>query len=245
MATIAIINTLTLASIGWSIWVRRITWTCRWELTVTLGITLDGIGLLLTTVAKPVANRLLHSMIGIWNVSTIFSHICFVSSACLIAYSLLSRLATDDDLHRMFTRWVKRPATLAVIAMMAVFTAGDIGAQAAALTYPTPWVFAYRAIVFATMIYLLGYACVALLTLRRYRRHRVVADLYLVACMCGMVSCLVRLAYLPTMPDRPQFGDLLAVGLSTLWLAGYALTASWSWRRKTQEFRRVRDVVVS
>ena len=38
---------ITLACIGWSLWIRRVTWHCRWEVAATLNIALQGLAVLL------------------------------------------------------------------------------------------------------------------------------------------------------------------------------------------------------
>jgi len=39
--------TITLACIGWSLWIRRVTWHCRWEVAATLNIALQGLAVAL------------------------------------------------------------------------------------------------------------------------------------------------------------------------------------------------------
>ena len=33
---LATLLAITIACIGWSLWIRRVTWTCRWEVAATL-----------------------------------------------------------------------------------------------------------------------------------------------------------------------------------------------------------------
>ena len=42
---------LTLASISWSLWIRRVTWNCRWEVAATLNIALQGCAIALMSPA--------------------------------------------------------------------------------------------------------------------------------------------------------------------------------------------------
>jgi len=38
---------VTLASVAWSLWIRRLTWHCRWEVAATLNIALQGLAVAL------------------------------------------------------------------------------------------------------------------------------------------------------------------------------------------------------
>ena len=39
---LTILLLITLASVLWSLWIRRVTWHCRWEVAATLNIALQG-----------------------------------------------------------------------------------------------------------------------------------------------------------------------------------------------------------
>jgi hypothetical protein len=57
---------ITLACIGWSLWIRRVTWHCRWEVAATANIALQGAAVLL--MSPFAANTLgvgLHNLTGV------------------------------------------------------------------------------------------------------------------------------------------------------------------------------------
>jgi hypothetical protein len=242
--TTAIFNLIALTAIGYALWVRRITWTCRWEIAVTLGITLDGVGLFLTTPAgQGTVGRALRTVTGQTYLATTLGHLCIVASAAALSYSLLSRLSTDDGLHRSFTRWVKRPTVTAALVLLAVFSLGNLGSSGLE-RLETVWTHFYWIVLAVTLTYLFGYAGIALWHLRRYPRHRVVANLYLVACGSGLIATTARLAWL--LPaESTDSASMIAVMFGSLWLTGFAVGAAVSWKRKTSEFKTLRAVVAA
>ena len=47
---LATLIAITLGCIGWSLWIRRVTWSCRWEVAATLNIALQGLAVILENV---------------------------------------------------------------------------------------------------------------------------------------------------------------------------------------------------
>ena len=43
---LAVLIVITLGCIAWSLWIRRVTWSCRWEVAATLNIALQGAAVL-------------------------------------------------------------------------------------------------------------------------------------------------------------------------------------------------------
>lgn len=66
---LASLITITIACIAWSLWIRRVTWTCRWEVAATLNITLQGAAvLLMSPLASQTLGHGLYALTGKQNV---------------------------------------------------------------------------------------------------------------------------------------------------------------------------------
>ena len=62
---LATLLAITIACIGWSLWIRRVTWTCRWEVAATLNIALQGLAvLLMSPLASETVGHWLHALTG-------------------------------------------------------------------------------------------------------------------------------------------------------------------------------------
>lgn len=238
---------IALASIAWSLWVRRITWTSRWESAATLSVALQGLGLILVTpVGTATVGRALHRIMGQKNLEFPVGHTCLILAAAALVYSVLDRIYDDDEeLRESFKQWVERPITLTIMGLLAVFSIGGIGAAVAMHGQrPGMWMNVYWALLCGTLIYLLTYACRALLILRKDWRQRRVADLYLAACASGVLACASRMitTLIPPVQERTLVN--IAVGvLGCMWLGGFALASSYSWRQKNRPFERLGEAV--
>ena len=114
---------ITLASIGWSLWIRRVTWHCRWEVAATLNIALQGSAVaLMSPLAAETLGVALHNITGEWNLQNYIGHDCYIVAASAIVYNAVGRLEDDDALQRSFKQWVERPATLCIPLLLATFT---------------------------------------------------------------------------------------------------------------------------
>ena len=110
---------LTLACAAASLWTRRLTWGCPWEVAPTLGIALYSVGAVLTSpLATTITGRALHAVTGIWHLNDYLGHICYIGAAGAIVYAALSRLV-DDDILRASIRRLELSAILVVTAMLA------------------------------------------------------------------------------------------------------------------------------
>jgi hypothetical protein len=65
---LATLIAITLGCIGWSLWIRRVTWSCRWEVAATLNIALQGFAvILMSPFASETLGHWLHALTGMWN----------------------------------------------------------------------------------------------------------------------------------------------------------------------------------
>ncbi len=241
MAVCALI-TITLACIAWSLWIRRLTWSCRWEIAATLNIALQGAAvLLMSPLASETVGQLLHSLTGVWNLEDYIGHDCYVVAASAIVYNALGRLQDDAALQSSFKQYVERPSTVCIPVLLATFSVGNGAAiyRPDFFTVPTDfWLSTYWLVLCGTLIYLLGYGARAMLVLRRDPRSRRIANVYLAASACGIVACTVRIitAYVP--PIQALEGGSLVWFFACTCGAGFALASAHSWRIKTKWFTR-------
>jgi hypothetical protein len=240
---LATLLAITIACIGWSLWIRRVTWTCRWEVAATLNIALQGAAvLLMSPFASETLGHWLHALTGKWNLEDYLGHDCYIVAASAIVYNTLGRLADDDAMQRSFKQYVERPATLCIPLLLVTFSIGN-GAHIYAadfFTVPTDfWLNLYWLLLCGTLIYLLVYGIRATLVLRKDPRSRTIANFYLAASVCGILACIVRIttAYAPAL--QTVAGSTLVWVFACMCGAGFALASAHSWRIKTKWFTKV------
>jgi hypothetical protein len=234
--------TVTLLCMAWSLWIRRVTWSCRWEIAATLNIALQATAvLLMSPFASETVGHWLHSLTGMWNLEDYIGHDCYVVAASAIVYNALGRLQDDNAMQTAFKQYVERPATLCIPLLLTTFSMGN-GARiyrADFFTVPTDgWLSAYWLILCGTLIYLLGYGSRALLVLRRDPRSRRIATVYLVASASGIIACTIRIITAFIRPLQELEGGTLVWFFACSCGAGFALAAAHSWRIKTRWFTR-------
>jgi hypothetical protein len=232
---------VTLASIGWSLWIRRVTWRCRWEVAATLNIALQGLAVaLMSPLAAQTIGVALHRVTGEWNLQNYVGHDCYIVAASAIVYNAVGRLEDDHALQASFKQYVERPATLCIPLLLATFNLSR-GSK----VYTTDffamhtdfWLSVYWILLTGTLGYLLVFGSRALLVLRQDPRSKNVANAYLIASASGISACAVRM----TTALIPQLQSGLTSGL--VWLfacgcgAGFALTSAYSWQEKVKWFQ--------
>src|SRR5579875_1445490 len=181
---------LTLSSISWSLWIRRVTWHCRWEVAATLNIALQGCAVVL--MSPPVSATLgvaLHDLTGNWNIEDYLGHDCYIVAASAIVYNALGRLADDDTMQASFKQYVERPATLCIPVLLATFSVsrGSKVYQADFFALSTDfWLSVYWLVLCGTIADLLSFGGRALLVLRKDPQSRRIANVYLGASASGI-----------------------------------------------------------
>ncbi len=240
--TVTILITITMMCIGWSLWIRRVTWSCRWEVAATLNIALQGGAvLLMSPMASETLGPVLFRLTGKWNLEDYLGHDLYIVAASAIVYNAMGRLQDDDAMRLSFKQYVERPATLCIPLLLATFSMGNGAAVYRADFFQVPtdiWLSLYWILLCGMLIYLLCYGARAMLVLRRDPRSRFIATVYLIASASGMLACGVRI----TTSLIPQLQPLENGRL--VWLfactcgAVFALTAAHSWRVKSRGFQR-------
>jgi hypothetical protein len=239
---LATLIALTICCITWSLWIRRVTWTCRWEVAATLNIALQGAAvLLMSPLASATLGQALHALTGRWNLEDYIGHDCYVVAASAVIYNALGRLQDDNAMQASFKQYVERPATLCIPLLLAAFSLGNGAAIYRPDFFDVPtdfWLRIYWLLLCVTLIYLLVYGSRALLVLRKDPRSRRIANIYIASSAFGITACIIRIttAYFPSVQA--------VEGGSLVWLfacacgAGFALTSAYSWRIKTRWFSR-------
>ena len=240
MAQAALIA-ITLGCIAWSLWIRRVTWSSRWEFAATLNIAMQGGAVLLMSPwASETIGVWLHALTGKWNLEDYIGHDLYIVAASAEVYNALGRLQDDHALQRSFKQYVELPATLCIPLLLATFSFGN-GARIYKPDFfqvPTDfWLNMYWLLLCGTLIYLLLYGGRALLVLRRDPRSRQVANVYLIASGSGIAACLARLAtaFIPQL-QQWENGSVLVWVFACGCGVGFALTSAESWRNKTRWF---------
>jgi len=233
---------ITLASISWSLWIRRVTWHCRWEVAATLNIALQGSAVaLMSPLASETLGVALHNITGEWNLQNYIGHDCYVVAASAIVYNAVGRLADDHALQASFKQYVERPATLCIPLLLATFTL-SYGSKTYARDFfalPTDfWLSVYWVLLCGTLIYLLVFGSRALLVLRQDPRSRNIANLYLVASASGISACVVRIITAVIPPLQGPLSAGLVWLFACLCGAGFAVTSAHSWRQRVRWFQR-------
>ena len=233
---------ITLCCVAWSLWIRRVTWSCRWEVAATLNIALQGAAILLMSpLASQTVGPLLHSLTGKWNLEDYIGHDCYVVAASAIVYNTLGRLQDDNALQAAFKQYIERPATLCIPLLLATFSLGNGAAIYRADFFDVPtdfWLSTYWLILCGMLIYLLGYGSRALLILRKDPRSRRIANVYLLASVSGIVACTIRIITAYVRPIQALEGGTLVWFFACTCGAGFALASAHSWRIKTKWFNR-------
>jgi hypothetical protein len=240
---LATLIAITLGCIAWSLWIRRVTWSSRWEVAATLNIALQGVAVvLMSPLASETLGHWLHALTGMWNLSAYIGHDAYIVAASAVVYNALGRLADDHAMQRTFKAYVERPATLCIPVLLATFSIGN-GAKIYKPDFfevPTDfWLALYWTLLCAMLIYLLVYGGRALLILRKDPRSRKVANIYLVASASGILACTVRFITAWVPPLQGTEGGTLVWIFACGCGAGFALTSAQSWRIKTKWFSSV------
>lgn len=239
---LTILIAVTTGCIAWSLWIRRLTWSCRWEVAATLNIALQGATVLLMSPwASETLGHWLYALTGKWNLEDYIGHDLYIVAASAIVYNALGRLQDDHAMQESFKQYVERPATLCIPLLLVTFTLGN-GAEIYRTDFfevPTDfWLSAYWLLLCGTLMYLLGYGSRALLILRKDPRSRRIANIYLVACFSGIMACVVRIVTSLVPSLQPLENGTLVWVFACLCGAVFAITSAHSWRTRTKWFTK-------
>lgn len=221
----------------WCLFVRRDTWKCKLRRALTVSVILVAVGVVLTSPLLTMFDTsLLIGAVGVQHFDDYLGHLCYLAALCTITYALLARTVPDRQVRKLMRWRVEYPSALAAVVMLALVTASP--KLRSEKTLHTPDFFevpcgrllhAYWTVYAVALLYLLGYMFRLLLVLRRDPRSRRAANLYLMACVLGMIGAVAE--FLDTWF---RFID------SYLWLLltapavmlSFAAALSWRWQRR-------------
>ena len=111
-----------LAGCATAVYIRRDTFTNRWESSATINLILQAAGLILIhPYATPLIGAALRATTGSWHIDTWLGHCAYLAAAATILYSVATRLAPPDRVAAAFAP-VPHLLTLAATAMFATIT---------------------------------------------------------------------------------------------------------------------------
>lgn len=235
---VTVLIAITLLCVAWSLWIRRVTWSCRWEVAATLNIALQGAAILLMSPwASQTLGPIFFDLTGKWNLEDYLGHDCYIVAASAIVYNALGRLQDDHVVMRTFKVYVELPATLCIPVLLAAYWLGN-GSKIYHDDFfrvPTDfWLAVYWVVLCGTLAYLLGYGVRALLILRTDPRSRRIANIYLFASISGIVACTIRILTAVVPALQPWENGRLVWLFACICGAVFAISAAHSWRIKTK-----------
>ena len=86
--TLAVLIATTVCAMAWSLWIRRVTWNCRWEVAATLNIALQlGAVVLMSPAASETVGHLLRELTGKSNLEDYIAHDLYIVAASAVVYN--------------------------------------------------------------------------------------------------------------------------------------------------------------
>ncbi|MCX8563946.1 hypothetical protein OS122_23910 [Mycolicibacterium mucogenicum] len=222
---------LVLAIIAHCLWMRRFAWRSQYDRATTLSVATGGVAIFLMTPVGTQIGIALHWSTGLWHVHYLLAHwLLLVGGACAVA-NFLTRLGDDHAVKSFFRVYVELPLALTLPLMLAAFALSRVNRQPADFL-PSPsdaWLKAYWIIVCAMGLRLIACALHCLAILRRDQRHRVVADIYILGCLAGLVVIATQLGalFVPKL-----WGSMPPLVAGCVTVAIFACSATYSWHRR-------------
>lgn len=222
-----------LAVIIHCLWVRRMTWYCRWEAATTLNIALQGCSLLLTS---PMATATIGwwtlEATGLCNVEDFAGHLCCLVGLAALAHSAVSRLSlTQQQRHKFRVRAIGVSFAISVPTLTLAFVMAQDDFDRTAFDGHSGWLKIYAVVICGAYARLLWHLMRALLILRHDPRSPNVINVHLGSICLGFGACAAHLNIV--------FGTVVAVlptntahVLASASACGFALASAMSWRKK-------------
>ena len=229
----------TTAAILWSLWSRRLTWNYKWERGTTITLVPMALGAILTSpLTGAYLAPVMHWLSGVWNLEDVIGDVLLLFAACGICHMVVGRTIKDPNV--VLSIYVYFPAAFSISAILTAFILGG-GEESIDKLEKFPingWIQTYWILVCGSIAWLLGYALWVLLILSRDRRHRTIANLYMAACASGVAACVTAIIDVLIQHTITPNGMMVS-SFAFLWLAGFAIAAGYSWRRKMRPYRRL------
>jgi hypothetical protein len=229
--------------LSYAVWIRRSTLTDPseqsklGERSLTISLICQGSGLfLMTPQSSRTVDPVLHAVFRHWNIDVFIAHWLYVCAAAMIGVNVASRLnITPDQLRHHFRLAFGLPMTILVpITLALIVQSPDADRHWPDLFYSPVdyWLDAYWTLIAVFVIAILAGTIWALTLIRVDTRHRHATNIYIAACVAGIIVCMVRIATAWFDIDGGDDAPIL------LWLGecGYTTAFSYaairSWRQK-------------
>ncbi|BBZ25309.1 hypothetical protein [Mycolicibacter hiberniae] len=184
----------TLALLAYSLWVRRDTWSTRWENAATLALALLACALLLMSPwAAADIGPVLHDVLGVWNTPALVGHLCLIVAVTANIYHMLLRLADPVHVRVIMRRHLLIPIVLGVAVMVLAYLRSDQTYQRDVLAAPRAdgWMLVYFLVGGSLALYLSAYSSRLMLALRHDPRAKRTLDLHLVSMTAAIAAGLL------------------------------------------------------
>jgi hypothetical protein len=153
---------------------------------------------LMTPQSSRTVDPVLHSVFRHWNIDVFIAHWLYVCAAAMIGVNVASRLnITPDQLRHHFRLAFGLPMTILVpITLALIVQSPDADRHWPDLFYSQVdyWLDAYWTLIAVFVIAILAGTIWALTLIRVDTRHRHATNIYIAACVAGIIVCMVRIA---------------------------------------------------
>ena len=252
MIGIIALLTVQLLATAWALWVRRGSWSSRWDAPLTASIALQTIGAVFDT-PWPAWQIAVSRVFGGPHVGTVVANLCYLAAALLAVIAVYSRLLPDHWATAVINTRFLQPVFAAVTLMIVAFNLSSATASGSPLVhlYFIPrdgWLTLYWVIYCLTLQSLLVTFIIGIgkLDFRHYYGR-----LYRVGVIWAMAASALQLIGLTTrnyeclqtgsLSTSLRFDDAACVLVAACWSLGYMCTIvmslaagrSWQVRAKT------------
>ncbi|MCV7382593.1 hypothetical protein [Mycolicibacter longobardus] len=231
-----------LGACGYALWVRRDTWSSRWDANPSRVLVLMGCaGLLMSPVGSTFFDPLAHRVFGLWNVAGLLAVLCMFCAMLVMFEHLVTRLTDSDQARLLGRRHVTTPLKFGLPLVVVVFCVADRGHPEYLDVFAPrggPWFAAYWALVAGLALYLFVFTGRVLLTLRRDPRSKSSAELYLVWVTFKVAAILAQLTSVLA-GSTVTLPTWICVGVSS---TAFAYASALSWQTRAQWFKPFRRI---
>lgn len=212
------------------LWVRRITWRCKWECAATINLAGILICLVCMMPATTPAFDWLHDITGIWNLEDMIGHLSYLVGITVLAYVTLNRIELPAPARWRHLR-LELPATVVLPVAVGLFVLGSPDHHVSDL-YAAPvnfWLACYWLLLVGAALWVLGHLLWALVIIARWDpASATMAKIYLVAVTvdCGALAAKALSLWMPGVGLEETSWVLVCVASG-----GYAAAAIYGMRR--------------
>jgi len=228
-----------LGVIGWSLWVRRDAWRCKWEAAATMTIVFQAAALILTSpIVSTVVGPKLYAITGMWNVEDFFGHTFYMLAAASIVLHALSRMIGIPP------RLVQHIVIVLAVSLIVrgVLFVESVGTRNYVgdffLIQSGPYLAAYWCVLCGVTAYLLLISGRYAVILRQDDRHRRTANIFLCGAVSGITTCAIQMFVAVT-----GHADIQAS--TVVWLGCCGGSAGYAWAFGRSWYQRARELVTS